>query len=72
MSDSSGDSRVSKKKIYGAGTILALIMSVPAVIAFLVARAVTDNFYISIAISAIVLFIGWGFSLKISKKLAKM
>jgi ABC-type Mn2+/Zn2+ transport system permease subunit len=72
MSDSSKDSGVSKKKIYGAGTILALIMSVPAIIAFLLARTVTDNFYISIAISAIVLFIGWGFSLKISKKLAKM
>ncbi|MEM2759979.1 MAG: hypothetical protein QXU32_04495 [Nitrososphaerales archaeon] len=65
------DSGISKKKIYGVGTILALIISVPAIIAFLVAQSITKNFFISITISAIVYFVAMGFSIKISKKLSK-
>jgi ABC-type Mn2+/Zn2+ transport system permease subunit len=72
MSDSSKEPGVSKKKIYGAGTILALIISIPAIIAFLVAQSLIDNFFISIGISAIVYFVAMGFSIKISKKLSKM
>jgi hypothetical protein len=61
---------MSKKKIYAAGTILALIMSVPAIVAFVVTRYITDSFFTSLAVSVIILFIGWGFSLKIAKKLS--
>ena len=71
MSNSSNDSGLSKKKMYGGGTIIALITSVPAIIAFLITRIITDNFYISMAISAIVYFVAMGFSIKISKKLSK-
>lgn len=71
MSSSSKDSGVSKKKTCGGGTIIALIISIPAIIAFLVARIITDNFYISIATSAIVYFVAMGFSIKISKKLSE-
>ncbi len=72
MSDWSKDSNVTKKKIYGVGTILALIISIPGIIAFIIANSVTDNFFISIAISAIVYFIAMGFSIKIAKKLSKI
>lgn len=69
MNDSE-HSGISKKKIYGAGTVLALIVSVPAIIAFVVAEAVINDFFISIAISAIVYFVAMGFSIRISKKLS--
>ena len=72
MSDWSKDSNVTKKKIYGAGTILALIISIHGIIAFIIANSVIDNFFISITISAIVYFIAMGFSIKIAKKLSKI
>ena len=53
MSDWSKDSNVTKKKIYGAGTILALIISIPGIIAFIIANSVIDNFFISITITSI-------------------
>lgn len=71
MSDSSEGAGLSKKRIYGAGTVIALVISVPAIVAFLIANSITDNFYISIAISAAVYFIAMGFSIKISKMFSK-
>jgi hypothetical protein len=72
MSDSSKGPDISKKKMYGAGTILALIISVPGIIAFLIAYNITDNFFVSIGISAIVYFIAMGFAIKISNKFTKI
>lgn len=69
MSDPSKDPNISKKKIYGKGTIIALVISVPAIIAFVIADSIIDNFFISIGISAIVYFVAMGFSIKLSKKL---
>lgn len=72
MSNTSKDSdrkKIPKRNVYAAGTILAIIISVPGIIAFLVAWRVGGNMLIALIISIIVYFISMGFSVKISKKM---
>lgn len=71
MSDASKDSpkKISKKNIYTAGTILALIISIPAIVAFLVAWKVGGSMFTALIVSIVVYFISMGFSVKISKKM---
>ncbi len=72
MSDTPKDSdrkKIPKRNVYAAGTILAIIISVPGIIAFLVAWRVGGNMLIALIISIIVYFISMGFSVKISKKM---
>ena len=52
-----------------AGTILALIISVPRIIAFLVAWKVGGSMLNALIVSIIVYFISFGFSVEISKKM---
>jgi len=65
----SGSKKISKKNIYTAGTILALIISIPAIVAFLVAWKVGGNMFTALIVSIFVYFISLGFSVKISKKM---
>ena len=61
--------KISKKNIYAVGTVLAIFMSVPGIIAFVVAWKVGGNMFTALIISAIVYFISMGFSVKISRKM---
>jgi hypothetical protein len=50
-------------------TIMATILTVPSIIAFLISWTVFDNLITAAIIGGIVHFIAMGFSLKISKKI---
>ena len=49
------------------GTIMATIVTVPSIIAFLISWIILDNFIIALILGGIIHFIAMGFSLKISK-----
>lgn len=61
--------KVSKKNIYAAGTILALIISIPGIVAFIVVWKLSESMFTALIVSIIVYFISLGFSVKISKKM---
>ncbi len=72
MSDNPKDSdrkKVPRKSVYAAGTVLAIVISVPGIVAFIVAWKVGNNMLTALIISIIVYFISMGFSVKISKKM---
>lgn len=72
VSDPAKDSapkKLSRSGLYAGGAILAVIISVPAIMAFLVAWKVTDKMFTALLISVIIYFISTGFSFKVSKKL---
>ena len=50
------------------GTIIALIITVPSLIVFVLIWIIFDDLILGAIISAVVHFIAMGFSLKISKK----
>lgn len=51
------------------GTIMALIITVPSLLAFLVSWSLLDDLFEAAIIGGVVHFIAMGFSLKISKRL---
>jgi hypothetical protein len=61
--------KLSLKEIILKGSIIAIIVTIPSIIAFLLSWAVLDNLILASIIGAIVHFLAMGFSLKISKKL---
>ncbi len=61
---------VSRLGIYAKGSIVALVMGVPAVVSFLVSWKINGNLMIAIAISIVVYFISMGFAFKVAKRLA--
>jgi len=56
------------KEIIFKGTIIAIIVSFPSLVAFFLAWVIMDNLLHAVIIGGIVHFIAMGFSLKISKK----
>ena len=68
MSDPS-KSKLKISEIIFKGTIMATILTVPSLIAFLIAWTVLDNLINAAIVGGIVHFIAMGFSLKISKKI---
>lgn len=69
MTDEKKPSVLSKHEIFVKGTIMALILTVPSLIGFVISWAITDNLLTSAIVGGIIHFIAMGFSLKISKKL---
>jgi hypothetical protein len=51
------------------GTIMATIVTVPSIIAFLISWSILDNLITAAIVGGIIHFITMGFSLKISKKI---
>ena len=51
------------------GTIMATIVTVPSIIAFLISWTILENLIIAAIIGGVIHFIAMGFSLKISKKI---
>jgi hypothetical protein len=62
-------SKLKISEIVLKGTIVATIVTVPSIIAFLISWIVLDNFITAVIVGGIVHFITMGFSLKISKKI---
>jgi len=61
--------KVPRRGMFAAGTIVALIISVPAIVAFLVAWKYTGNVLTGLIVSVVVYFIAMGLSFKVSKKI---
>lgn len=62
-------SKLSIRDIVLRGTIIAIIITIPSLIAFIITWIILDNLIYAAILGAIVHFIAMGFSLKISKKL---
>ena len=67
MSDPS-KSKLKISEIMVKGTIMATILTVPSIIAFLITWVILDNLINAAIVGGVVHFIAMGFSLKISKK----
>jgi len=62
-------SKLSISQIALRGMIIASIITIPSIIAFVLAWIILDNLIYAAILGAIVHFIAMGFSLKISKKI---
>ncbi len=60
--------KVPRRGMFAAGTIVALIISVPAIVAFLVAWKYTGSMLTGLIVSVVV-YITMGLSFKVSKKI---
>ena len=61
--------KLTKQDVFLKGTIIAIIITVPSLVTFIIIWFVLDDLITAMIIGAIVHFIAMGFSLKISKKL---
>ncbi|MGY5139982.1 MAG: hypothetical protein ACW9W9_01100 [Candidatus Nitrosopumilus sp. Bin_571-38] len=68
MSDNK-QSKLSIREVALRGTVIAVIITVPSVLAFLISWIVLDNLIYAAILGAVIHFIAMGFSLKISKKI---
>ena len=62
-------SKLKISEIMLKGTIMATILTVPSIIAFLITWTILDNLINAAIVGGVVHFIAMGFSLKISKKI---
>jgi hypothetical protein len=62
-------SKLKISEIVLKGTIMATIVTVPSIIAFLIIWIILDNLITAIIVGGIIHFIAMGFSIKISKKI---
>ena len=62
-------SKLKISEIMIKGTIMATILTVPSIIAFLITWVILDNLINAAIVGGVVHFIAMGFSLKISKKI---
>ena len=69
MSEDEKPVNLTKKEIILRGTIIAIIISVPSLVAFVLVWIFFDNMILGAILGAVIHFIAMGFSLKISKKL---
>lgn len=61
--------KLTKQDVLLKGTIIAIIITVPSLVTFIIIWIVLDDLITAMIIGAIVHFTAMGFSLKISKKL---
>ena len=61
--------KLSIRQIALRGTIIAIIVTIPSIITFVLVWIIFDNLIYAAILGAIVHFIAMGFSLKISKKM---
>ena len=66
MSDKKNN--LTKREIMVRGTVIAIIISVPSLIAFVLIWIAFDDLILGAIVSAVIHFIAMGFSLKIAKK----
>jgi hypothetical protein len=63
------ESKLSIPEIALRGTIIAVIVTVPSILSFIITWKILDNLLYAAILGAIIHFIAMGFSLKISKKI---
>lgn len=63
--------KVSRFGIYAKGTIVALVMGVPAVASFLITWRITNSILTAVVVSLVMYLIAIGFAFKVAKRLAK-
>ena len=62
--------KITSTRVFAAGTILALVISIPAIAVTLVTHyIIKTNIIVTLVASLITLFIAMGFGYKLSKKL---
>jgi len=71
MTSDNKTGKLTMRDIILKGTIIAVIVTIPSIVSFMVAWMILDNLIQAAIIGAVVHFIAMGFSLKISKKLVK-
>ena len=71
MTSDNKTGKLTMRDIVLKGTIIAVIVTIPSIVSFMVAWMILDNLIQAAIIGAVVHFIAMGFSLKISKKLVK-
>ncbi|MHA7734096.1 hypothetical protein [Nitrosopumilus sp. S6] len=69
MSDEKKSPKLTKREIILRGSIMAIITTIPSLVAFVLVWFFLDDVMIGAIAGAIVHFIAMGFSLKIAKKL---
>jgi len=62
-------SKLKISEIVLKGTIMATIVAVPSILAFLIIWIILDNLITAVIVGGIIHFIAMGFSIKISKKI---
>ncbi len=68
LSDST-EYKLTIREIALRGTIIAVIITVPSIMSFVITWKILDNMLYAAILGAIIHFIAMGFSLKISKKI---
>ncbi len=64
--------KITRINLLGTSTILALLISVPAItITLIMHYAIRADLIITVLASLVALFVGMGFSVKVSKKLVR-
>ena len=58
-----------KRDIMLRGTVIAVLISVPSLVAFVLIWMILDDMILGAIVGAVIHFVAMGFSLKISKKL---
>ncbi|QUC64934.1 hypothetical protein NsoK4_01230 [Nitrosopumilus sp. K4] len=69
MTDEKKIGKLTMKEIILKGSIIAIIVTVPSIVAFLASWNILNDLIQAAIIGAVVHFIAMGFSLKISKKI---
>ncbi len=69
MTSDNKTGKLTMRDIVLKGSIIAVIVTVPSIVSFMVFWMILDNLMQAAIIGAVIHFIAMGFSLKISKKL---
>lgn len=77
MSNTDNNNKNRKKitvgRVYAVGTLLAVIIAIPAVVVtFVMHYVIRTEFFLTLAAGLITLFIAMGFGYKLSKKFVKV
>ena len=69
MTNDDKANKLTMKDIFLKGSIIAIIVTIPSIVSFMIAWFILDDLLFAALIGAVIHFIAMGFSLKISKKL---
>lgn len=69
MTSNNKTGKLTMKDIVLKGSIIAVIVTVPSIVSFVISWLILDDLIQAAIIGAVIHFIAMGFSLKISKKL---
>ena len=70
MTSDSKTGKLTMRDIVLKGSIIAVIVSVPSIVSFVIIWMILDDWIPAVIVGAVIHFIAMGFSLKISKKLS--